>query len=95
MRWIISLRVSRHAYRWLRALSRHKFDPIPTADYYAIYGILHSTKYAEPGDDAVRYRKTSPIAIPKRSSVNWKIFQQQLKPIQGAIDAVLKLPALR
>lgn len=26
----------------------HKFDPIPTADYYALAGILHSTKQATP-----------------------------------------------
>ncbi len=25
----------------------HKFDPIPTADYYSVAGILHSTEYAE------------------------------------------------
>src|SRR5436190_19686742 len=24
----------------------HKFDPIPTRDYYALYGIFHSTRYA-------------------------------------------------
>ena len=27
----------------------HKFDPIPTADYYALYGIFHSTRYPWPG----------------------------------------------
>jgi hypothetical protein len=27
----------------------HKFDPITTADYYALYGILHSTRYPWPG----------------------------------------------
>jgi mono/diheme cytochrome c family protein len=71
----------------------HKFDPIPTADYYAIYGILHSTKYAEPGDDAVRYQKDFTYRDPEVAKrEDWKIFQAQLKPIQGAIDAVLKLP---
>ena len=71
----------------------HKFDPIPTADYYAIYGILHSTKYAEPGDDAVRYQKDFTYRDSEAlKREDWKIFQQQLKPIQGAIDAVLKLP---
>jgi len=71
----------------------HKFDPIPTADYYSLYGILHSTKYAEPGDDAVRYQKDFTYRDPEAlKREDWKIFQQQLKPIQGAIDAVLKLP---
>ena len=27
----------------------HKFDPIPTADYYALYGIFESTRYPWPG----------------------------------------------
>jgi hypothetical protein len=35
----------------------HKFDPIPTADYYAIYGILSSTKYAFPGTEIFRHQK--------------------------------------
>lgn len=27
----------------------HKFDPITSADYYALYGIFHSTRYPWPG----------------------------------------------
>jgi hypothetical protein len=29
----------------------HKYDPISTADYYALYGIFESTKYAFPGSE--------------------------------------------
>jgi len=29
----------------------HKFDPIPTADYYALYGIFKSTRYSFPGTE--------------------------------------------
>ncbi|MFP6601890.1 MAG: DUF1549 domain-containing protein, partial [Pirellulaceae bacterium] len=29
----------------------HKFDPIPTADYYALYGIFDSTIYPHPGSE--------------------------------------------
>ena len=71
----------------------HKFDPIPTADYYALYGILHSTNYAHPGDDEIRYQKDFTYRDPEAlKREDWKIFQKQLKPIQDAIDAVLKLP---
>jgi cytochrome c553 len=35
----------------------HKFDPIPQADYYALYGILDSTKYAFPGTEIYRHTK--------------------------------------
>ena len=29
----------------------HKFDPIPTTDYYGLYGIFKSTAYAHPGTE--------------------------------------------
>ena len=29
----------------------HKFDPIPTADYYGLYGIFKSTRYAHAGTE--------------------------------------------
>jgi hypothetical protein len=30
----------------------HKFDPIPNADYYALYGIFQSSNYAHPGTES-------------------------------------------
>jgi Protein of unknown function (DUF1553)/Protein of unknown function (DUF1549)/Planctomycete cytochrome C len=33
----------------------HKFDPIPQADYYALYGIFKSTRYAFPGTEIYRH----------------------------------------
>jgi hypothetical protein len=35
----------------------HKFDPIPTTDYYALYGIFASTKYSFPGTEIYRHPK--------------------------------------
>ena len=62
----------------------HKFDPIPTADYYAIYGILASTHYPESGTDAVRFQRgfvyRDPNALNREDS---KIFQAQLKTDSG------------
>jgi len=34
----------------------HKFDPIPTRDYYALYGILKSTNYAFAGREHAQYQ---------------------------------------
>lgn len=34
----------------------HKFDPIPTADYYALYGIFDSTMYPFSGEEHNPYR---------------------------------------
>ena len=35
----------------------HKFDPIPTRDYYALYGIFQSTRYAFPGMEDFKHRR--------------------------------------
>ncbi len=41
----------------------HKFDPIAQADYYAIYGILDSTRYPFPGSEE---RKVPSDLVPMR-----------------------------
>src|SRR3954470_2578662 len=33
----------------------HKFDPIPAADYYALYGIFNSTHYSFPGTEIYKH----------------------------------------
>ena len=35
----------------------HKFDPIPTRDYYGLYGIFESTRYAFPGIELLKVQK--------------------------------------
>ncbi|MEW4569091.1 PSD1 and planctomycete cytochrome C domain-containing protein [Tautonia sp. JC769] len=35
----------------------HKFDPIPQADYYALYGIFESSRFAFPGTEIYRHPK--------------------------------------
>jgi hypothetical protein len=35
----------------------HKYDPVPTADYYALYGIFNSTRFAFPGTEIFRHPK--------------------------------------
>jgi hypothetical protein len=35
----------------------HKFDPVPTSDYYALYGIFDSTTYSFPGTESSRHPK--------------------------------------
>jgi len=71
----------------------HKFDPIPTADYYAMYGVLNSVEYPEGGESKIRFQKDltyrDPHALERE---DYKTFQAQLKPIQNAIVAVLALP---
>lgn len=33
----------------------HKFDPIPTRDYYALYGIFNSSRYSFPGAEIYKH----------------------------------------
>lgn len=43
----------------------HKFDPITTADYYALYGIFHNTRYPWPGIELEqRQRDLVPMVEP-------------------------------
>jgi Protein of unknown function (DUF1553)/Protein of unknown function (DUF1549)/Planctomycete cytochrome C len=46
----------------------HKFDPIPQADYYALYGILDSSKFAYPGlENARRVRDFVALGSPEEA----------------------------
>lgn len=43
----------------------HKFDPIPTRDYYALYGIFQSTRYAFPGTEIPRHSRDMVPLVPE------------------------------
>ena len=46
----------------------HKFDPIPSSDYYALYGIFDSTKYAFPGTEIYKHPKDlTPLGTPQEA----------------------------
>jgi mono/diheme cytochrome c family protein len=71
----------------------HKFDPIPTADYYSLYGFFASTSYPDSGTDGARYQRGIVYRDPETTSrEDYKTFQAQLKPIQEATAAVMRLP---
>ncbi len=45
----------------------HKFDPVTAADYYALYGIFHSTRYPWPGIELdQKQRDLVPLVAPDR-----------------------------
>lgn len=71
----------------------HKFDPIPTRDYYAIAGILSSTRYPQPGAEHLRYQRDfvyrDPAALKSKDYLD---FEAQLKPVADSIEAIQKLP---
>jgi len=71
----------------------HKFDPIPTSDYYALKGIFDSTHFPDPGSDNSRMQTGFVVRDEaKAESPQYTIFRAQMKPIVDAINAVQRLP---
>jgi Protein of unknown function (DUF1553)/Protein of unknown function (DUF1549)/Planctomycete cytochrome C len=70
----------------------HKFDPITTEDYYAIYGIFHSTRYPWPGIELEkRQRDFVPLAdgdvVATALAERKKIDEQLLAEVKAAEEA--------
>ncbi len=67
----------------------HKFDPIPQKDYYALYGIFKSTRYAFPGTEIYRHPHS---LIPLAQGAP----AEQLEKYQNEVrDLDLKIEALQ
>ena len=43
----------------------HKFDPVSTQDYYALYGIFESSRFAFPGTEIYRHTKDFTPLVPE------------------------------
>jgi Protein of unknown function (DUF1549)/Protein of unknown function (DUF1553) len=57
----------------------HKFDPISMGDYYALYGIFESTRYAFPGSEQKqRLRAMTPLVPPEESQPRWQAYEARL-----------------
>ena len=70
----------------------HKYDPISAKDYYAIYGILNSTRFAFPGCEAKQQpRDLMPLLTPADWARTVEPYDRQL----AAIDEKLKQLAER
>jgi len=63
----------------------HKFDPIPTADYYALYGIFDSTTYPFSGEEHNPYRGDFVYRVGKEKAA------EILKPFDEAFAPWKKL----
>jgi len=53
----------------------HKFDPIPTKDYYALYGIFNSSRYPFPGTEIYPH-PTDMVALASGDAAN-KLYKWQ------------------
>ena len=66
----------------------HKFDPIPQQDYYALYGIFKSTRYAFPGTEIYRHpHSLIPLATDKQAEQLEK-FQTEVRDLELKVEAL-------
>ncbi|MBI3868757.1 MAG: DUF1553 domain-containing protein [Verrucomicrobia bacterium] len=77
----------------------HKYDPVSAADYYALYGIFDSTRYAFPGSEQKqKYRAMLPLRSAPEAQKSWQSFDERIAFLirklernqQGAPGAVLR-----
>ncbi len=65
----------------------HKFDPIPTTDYYALYGIFKSTNFPHPGTEI--YPHTYGFAALDRSqSARLEQYEKALSGLDNRIEDI-------
>ncbi len=65
----------------------HKFDPVPMRDYYALYGIFDSTRYAFPGSEQKqKSRAMLPLLPPKESRPQWREFDARVATLAGILE---------
>ncbi len=65
----------------------HKFDPLPTKDYYALYGILNSARYSFPGTEIPpQPRDFVPLATPEEWKTVVEPYEKQLAEAQKELE---------
>ncbi len=65
----------------------HKFDPISMRDYYALYGIFDSSRYAFPGSEQKQQvRAMLPLVPPAESLPQWRRFDARVARIKLALE---------
>ncbi len=66
----------------------HKYDPISARDYYALYGILDSTRFPFPGCEHTQQpRDTVPLVSPAEWERTVKPYQEKLAKVDAALAA--------
>jgi hypothetical protein len=65
----------------------HKYDPITTQDYYGLYGIFSSTKFAFPGcEPDQKPRDMMPLWSPAEMATQRKPFVEELAAVDESIE---------
>ncbi len=65
----------------------HKYDPVSMQDYYALYGIFESTRYAFPGSEQKqRSRSMVPLVPPEESQPKWREFDARVAAMSRTLE---------
>ena len=66
----------------------HKFDPVSVGDYYALYGIFDSTRYAFPGSEQKqKARAMMPLQPPEEAQQKWREFDIRVASLAGRLES--------
>jgi mono/diheme cytochrome c family protein len=69
----------------------HKFDPVNSADYYALYGIFDSTRYAYPASEEKKRPSDFVPAVSQQQARRLKkVYDEELRTLSARIDAAKK-----
>ena len=73
----------------------HKYDPVPATDYYALYGIFESTRFAFPGSEQKqRSRAMVPLIPPEESLPRWRDYENRVASLTRTVQrAGLPVPS--
>jgi hypothetical protein len=64
----------------------HKFDPVLREDYYALYGILDSSRYSYPGSENRRQPADFVSLVPREEAVRLKAaFDAEVSPLTAEV----------
>jgi hypothetical protein len=66
----------------------HKFDPIPSKDYYAMYGILESTRFPFPGTELRPHAKDFVSLGNDRQAKQLKDYQDETSSLEVRIQEI-------
>ncbi len=68
----------------------HKFDPIPTSDYYSLAGVFASSEYQEepvcPADQVEAYNKAQAEIKTKTAEIDTLLKAESKKVVEGQVD---------
>ena len=65
----------------------HKFDPISMNDYYSLYGVFDSSRYAFPGSEQKQQMRVMlPLLPPEESQPIWRAFDARIAGLALALE---------